>query len=168
MAQLSEFFSELKNLALNGSWADSTKQFNKPSKLASKSSIEDQVKQVQDIDGNCLYVLSPEKSTQDGSNDHKVTISNSVVDPDKCSKSGPMETGWLRHKSIKATAKICPKSIEQRQSMDDLNKNKNISSISNQKDHLQVQMEEIFRDTSSIVHDSFAKKVKKQRGFPFS
>ena len=168
MAQLSEFCSELKNLALNGSWADSTKQFNKPSKLASKSSIEDQVKQVQDIDGNCLYVLSPEKSTQDGSNDHKVTISNSVVDPDKCSKSGPMETGWLRHKRIKATANICPKSIEQRQSMDDLNKNKNISSISNQKDHLQVQMEEIFRDTLSIVHESFAKKVKKQRGFPFS
>ena len=59
MAQLSEFFSELKNLAFNGSWADSTKQFNKPSKLASKSSIEDQVKQVQDIDGNCLYVLLP-------------------------------------------------------------------------------------------------------------
>jgi hypothetical protein len=79
-----------------------------------------------------------------------------------------MEIGWLRHKSIKATTKIFPKSIEKRQSMDDLNKNKNISSISNQKDHLQVQMEEIFRDTLSIVHDSFAKKVKKQRGFSFN
>lgn len=166
LAQLSEFCSELKNLALNGSQADSTKQFNKPVKFASKSSIEDQVKQVQDIDGNCLSLLSSERSFQDGSNDHKVTITNSVVDPDKCSKSGPMETGWLRHRSIKATAKICPKSIEQRQSMDDLNKNENMSSISDQKDHLQVQMEEIVRDTLGIVDDSCAKKVKTRGDSP--
>jgi hypothetical protein len=76
------------------------------------------------------------------------------------------KTGWLRCRSIKATAKIYPKSIEQRQSMDDLNKNENMSSISDQKDHLQVQMEEIVRDTLGIIDDSFAKKVKKRGGSP--
>ena len=41
--------------------------------------------------------------------------------------------------------------------MDDLNKNENMSSISDQKDHLQVQIKEIFRDTLGIFYDSFAK-----------
>jgi len=70
------------------------------------------------------------------------------------------KTVWLQRNSIKATAKIFPKSIEQRHSMDDLNKNESMSSISDLKDHLQVQMEEIFKDTLGIVDDSFAKKVK--------
>ena len=70
------------------------------------------------------------------------------------------KTVWLQRRSIKATAKICPKYIEQRQSMDDLNKNESMSSISDLKDHLQVQMEDIFKDTLGIVDDSFAKKVK--------
>jgi hypothetical protein len=48
--------------------------------------------------------------------------------------------------------------------MDDLNKNENMSSISDQKDHVQVQMEEIVRDTPGIVDDSFAKKVKNRGG----
>jgi hypothetical protein len=48
--------------------------------------------------------------------------------------------------------------------MDDLNKDKNTSSIYNQKDHLQVQMEEIVKDTLGIVDDSFAKTVWLQRG----
>jgi len=68
----------------------------------------------QDIDGNCLFVLSSERYIQDGSNDHKVTISNNVLDPYKCIKFGPMETGWLQQRSVKAIAKIFPKSIEQR------------------------------------------------------
>jgi hypothetical protein len=67
---------------------------------------------------------------------------------------------WLQHGSIKATTNICPKSIEHRQSMDDLNKNESMSSIYDLKDHLQVQMEEIFKDKLGIVDDSFAKKVK--------
>jgi hypothetical protein len=74
--------------------------------------------------------------------------------------------GWLWCRSIKSIAKIYPKSIEQRQSMDDLNKNENMSSISDQKDHLQVQMEEIVRDTLGIIDDSFEKKVKKRGGSP--
>ena len=44
--------------------------------------------------------------------------------------------------------------------MDDLNKNESMSSISDLKDHLQVQMEEIFKDTLGIVDDYFAKRVK--------
>lgn len=166
LAQLSEFCSELKNLALNGSQADSTKQSNKPSKLSSNSSIEDEVKKAQDIDGNCLSVLSSERSIQDGSDNSKVNITSNVVDPDKCSKSGPMETGSLRHRSIKATAKICPKSIDQRQSMNDSNKKEIMSSISDQKDHHQVHMEEIVRDTLGIADDSCAKKVKNRGDSP--
>ena len=46
------------------------------------------------------------------------------------------EKGWLRHISIKEATKVYPKSIEKRQSMDDLNKNENMSSIYDQKDHL--------------------------------
>lgn len=166
LAQLSEFCSELKNLALNGSQADSTKQSNKPSNLASDSSIGDQVEQAQNVDGNYLSELSSD--IQDCSKDHKVTITNSVVDPDKCSNSGPMETGWLRHRSIKSTAKICPKSIEQRQSMDYSNKKENMSFISDQKDHLHVQMEEIVRDTLGIVDDyePGSKKVKNRGDSP--
>lgn len=168
LAQLSEFCSELKNLALNGSQADSTKQSNKPSKLASNSSIEDQVEQVQDVDVNYLSELSSERSIQDCSKDHKVTLTNSVEDPDKCSNSGPMETGWLRHRSIKSTAKICPKSIEQRQSMDDSNKKENISFISDPKDHIQVQMEEIIRDALGIVdeYEHGSKQVKNRGDSP--
>lgn len=166
LAQISEFCSELKNLALNGSQADSSKQSNKHSKLSSNSSIEDQVKIAQDIDGNCLSVLSSERSIQDGSDNSKVNITSNVVDPDKCSKSGPMETGWLRHRSIKATAKICPKSLHQRQSMNDSNKKENTSSISDQKDHHQVHMEEIGRDTLGIADDPCAKKVRNRGDSP--
>ena len=37
--------------------------------------------------------------------------------------------------------------------MDYLNKDENMSSIYNQKDHLQVQMEEIVKDTLGIVEN---------------
>ena len=52
-----------------------------------------------------------------------------------------VKTVWLQRRSIKDTAKIWPKSTEKRRTMDYLNKDKNTSSIYNQKDHLQVQME---------------------------
>ena len=52
--------------------------------------------------------------------------------------------------------------------MDDSNKKENISFISDPKDHIQVQMEEIIRDALGIVdeyeHDS--KKVKNKRDSP--
>ena len=52
--------------------------------------------------------------------------------------------------------------------MDDLNKKENISFISDPKDHIQVQMEEIIRDALGIVdeyeHDS--KKVKNKGDSP--
>jgi hypothetical protein len=47
--------------------------------------------------------------------------------------------------------------------MGDLKKDKNTSSIYNQKDHLQVQMEEIVKDTLGIVGYSFAKTGWLQR-----
>jgi hypothetical protein len=50
--------------------------------------------------------------------------------------------------------------------MDDLNKNENMSCISDRKDHLQVQMEEIVKDTLGNIDVSFAKKVKKRGGSP--
>ncbi|KAH9302067.1 hypothetical protein KI387_013650, partial [Taxus chinensis] len=115
MTHLSEFCSEVKKLALYGSQKDSTKVSNMTFKHGSNAGNEEKGKQARDDKISCLSEFFYERPSLSGFKDHNVLRSHVIDDPDKCSKSGPIEIGGLRQRnSKKATAKSCPKPGDER------------------------------------------------------
>ncbi|XP_057849576.1 uncharacterized protein LOC131060387 isoform X1 [Cryptomeria japonica] len=126
LTHLAEFCSEVKKLALYGGQKDSAKQSNMAFNHDSNVGSEEEGKQNQDEKINFSY----ERSSLSGSKDQQVIKNRIIDDPDKCSKSGPMEIGRLRLRNNKKdAAKSCPSSKQPKLNEEDFSSHtKNIVS----------------------------------------